>query len=155
MVEVKTPCMAGVKTPCIGVCSTGLGDSVCRGCKRYAHEVIQWNAYKVDERRAILKRIDSHLATVVAERIEVFDGLRLAHELRQRNLAYQPQTPPHALVYLALRSFGARLPNLEVIGCRAKGEWADLPIAQLKERLELTFYELSCAHYQRYFPGCL
>ena len=155
MVGVKTPCTVDVKTPCIGVCSTGLGDSVCRGCKRYAHEVIQWNAYNVDERKAILKRINAHLATVVAERIEVFDGALLATELRLRNLAYQPRTPPHALVYLALRSFGARLPSLEVIGCRAIGEWADLPIAQLKERLELTFYELSCAHYQRYFPGCL
>ncbi|MEC7008614.1 MAG: DUF1289 domain-containing protein, partial [Pseudomonadota bacterium] len=32
-----------IKTPCIGVCSTGIGDSVCRGCKRFSHEVIHWN----------------------------------------------------------------------------------------------------------------
>ncbi|HMW48455.1 MAG TPA: DUF1289 domain-containing protein, partial [Cellvibrionaceae bacterium] len=26
--------MYQVRTPCIGVCSTGIGDVVCRGCKR-------------------------------------------------------------------------------------------------------------------------
>ncbi|MDC1160500.1 DUF1289 domain-containing protein, partial [Luminiphilus sp.] len=27
---------APIRTPCIGVCSTGVGDVVCRGCKRFA-----------------------------------------------------------------------------------------------------------------------
>ncbi|MEO1955257.1 MAG: DUF1289 domain-containing protein, partial [Gammaproteobacteria bacterium] len=34
-----------VKTPCIGVCSTVFGDEVCRGCKRFQNEVIEWNSY--------------------------------------------------------------------------------------------------------------
>ena len=43
-----------VKTPCIGVCSTGIGDAVCRGCKRFSHEVIHWNSYSQDHKRAIV-----------------------------------------------------------------------------------------------------
>ena len=38
--------MASIKTPCLGICSTtSVGDVVCRGCKRYAFEVIDWNGY--------------------------------------------------------------------------------------------------------------
>ncbi|MEM9624509.1 MAG: DUF1289 domain-containing protein, partial [Pseudomonadota bacterium] len=33
------------RTPCVGICSTTYGDLVCRGCKRFAHEIVQWNAY--------------------------------------------------------------------------------------------------------------
>ncbi|WP_226704400.1 DUF1289 domain-containing protein [Microbulbifer elongatus] len=47
-----------VRTPCIGVCSTGIGDNVCRGCKRFAHEVIDWNAYSEEQRRIIAERRD-------------------------------------------------------------------------------------------------
>lgn len=37
--------MKDLRTPCIGICSTtSLGDRVCRGCKRYAAEVIDWNS---------------------------------------------------------------------------------------------------------------
>ncbi|MCF8976542.1 DUF1289 domain-containing protein, partial [Pseudomonas edaphica] len=28
-----------IKTPCVGLCSTVYGDLVCRGCKRFHHEV--------------------------------------------------------------------------------------------------------------------
>ncbi|MCA4075779.1 DUF1289 domain-containing protein, partial [Pseudomonas kurunegalensis] len=31
-----------IKTPCVGLCSTVYGDTVCRGCKRFHHEVINW-----------------------------------------------------------------------------------------------------------------
>ena len=38
-----------IRTPCIGVCSTGIGDAVCRGCKRFTHEVIDWNGYSTEQ----------------------------------------------------------------------------------------------------------
>ena len=45
-------------SPCIGVCSTTYGDLVCRGCNRFAHEVVQWNAYDGDQRAVIWGRLD-------------------------------------------------------------------------------------------------
>ncbi|MCZ6890305.1 MAG: DUF1289 domain-containing protein, partial [Gammaproteobacteria bacterium] len=41
------------RTPCIGICSTTYGDLVCRGCKRYAHEIVDWNRYTEDQRSRI------------------------------------------------------------------------------------------------------
>ena len=53
-----------IRTPCIGVCSTGIGDAVCRGCKRFAHEVIDWNGYSQAQKQAIDARLDRFLACV-------------------------------------------------------------------------------------------
>ena len=46
-----------IKTPCVGLCSTVYGDLVCRGCKRFHHEVVNWNAYSDEEKRAVWRRI--------------------------------------------------------------------------------------------------
>ena len=45
-------------SPCIGVCSTTYGDLVCRGCNRFAHEVVQWNAYDDTQRGEVWRRLD-------------------------------------------------------------------------------------------------
>ena len=47
-----------IKTPCVGLCSTVYGDLVCRGCKRYHHEVIQWNGYNAEEKQAVWLRLE-------------------------------------------------------------------------------------------------
>ncbi len=52
------PRAGGRVSPCIGVCSTTYGDLVCRGCKRFAHEVVQWNGYDHDQRDAIWRRLE-------------------------------------------------------------------------------------------------
>ncbi len=28
------------RTPCVGMCSTTYGDLVCRGCRRFSHEIV-------------------------------------------------------------------------------------------------------------------
>ncbi len=48
-------------TPCAGRCSTVFGDQVCRGCRRFNHEVIQWNTYTAEQRLAVWKRLDDQL----------------------------------------------------------------------------------------------
>ena len=48
-----------VKTPCVGVCSTVFGDEVCRGCKRFQHEVIEWNGYTDFEKEIVWNRLES------------------------------------------------------------------------------------------------
>lgn len=52
-------------TPCVGRCSTVFGDSVCRGCRRFNHEVIQWNTYTPEQRLAVWKRLDAQLDQIL------------------------------------------------------------------------------------------
>lgn len=57
-------------TPCVGICSTTYGDLVCRGCKRYAHEIVQWNGYDEQQQRLVWQRLqkirDEILEQVIA-----------------------------------------------------------------------------------------
>jgi uncharacterized protein len=143
--------MGNIKTPCIGVCSTGIGDNVCRGCKRFAHEVIQWNAYTESERDFILLRINNLLAQVVQHYIVIVDEAKMTQQITQQQLKISVDLDRYCQAYELIRSFGSQLKNLEWIGCRAQGEWRDKSVADLKKILDDSFFKLSCAHYERYF----
>ena len=52
-------------TPCAGRCSTVFGDLVCRGCRRFNHEVIQWNTYTPEQRLVVWKRLDAQLDQIL------------------------------------------------------------------------------------------
>ncbi|MFZ5842789.1 MAG: DUF1289 domain-containing protein [Pseudomonadota bacterium] len=44
-------------SPCIGVCSTVLGDEICRGCGRSFEEVLNWHQFSDEQKRAINRRL--------------------------------------------------------------------------------------------------
>ena len=44
-------------TPCVGICSTTYGDLVCRGCKRFSHEIVAWNVFTDDQRERVWTRL--------------------------------------------------------------------------------------------------
>lgn len=50
---------AADSSPCIGYCSTSLGDAVCRGCGRTAEEVDGWLLLDEEQKRAIWERVDA------------------------------------------------------------------------------------------------
>lgn len=49
--EIPTDC------PCVGHCTTALGDDVCRSCLRTLDEVTRWPEMSEEERRAVNRRI--------------------------------------------------------------------------------------------------
>ena len=79
-----------IKTPCVGLCSTVYGDLVCRGCKRFHHEVIHWNGYNEEEKRAVWLRLEQLLSQVMAGKVEIFDSARLREQLEQRKIRFVP-----------------------------------------------------------------
>ncbi len=52
-------------TPCVGICSTTYGDLVCRGCRRFSHEITGWNGYDDEQRERVWERLESLRATAV------------------------------------------------------------------------------------------
>jgi len=62
-----TPTQADNDSPCIALCSTALGDNVCRGCGRTFIEVAEWNALAVDDKTLIWQSLPARrLAIAVA-----------------------------------------------------------------------------------------
>jgi uncharacterized protein len=141
-----------IKTPCIGVCSTGIGDGVCRGCKRFAHEVIGWNSYTDDERSHIMQRIETLLTQVVQNHIRIVDAVCLQQQLEQQRVRVYPGLNAYCQAYEAIRTFGGQLKTLDLIGCEVLQPWRHLSVADLKKIMDEAFFNLSCAHYERYFP---
>lgn len=54
-------------TPCVGRCSTVFGDNVCRGCRRYDKEVIEWNKYSAEIQDAVWRRLDLQLDKIIVQ----------------------------------------------------------------------------------------
>lgn len=70
-------------TPCVGICSTTYGDLVCRGCRRFAHEITGWNGYDEDQRERVWERLSSLRATAVDATVRP-DSPHLLESFRER-----------------------------------------------------------------------
>jgi predicted Fe-S protein YdhL (DUF1289 family) len=51
------PAEITAESPCVGHCTTALGDDVCRSCLRTFDEITRWVEMSEEERRAVNYRI--------------------------------------------------------------------------------------------------
>lgn len=142
-----------VKTPCIGVCSTGIGDNVCRGCKRYTHEVAGWNGYGESERVSISRRLDALLRQVLEDRLEVFDEPLLRQQLAAHKVRHHAEQSPYAWIFEVIKVGAGQIKSLEGFGARLLPGYAHMPLPQFKKMVDEDFFVLSSVHYDRYFPA--
>lgn len=140
-----------MKTPCIGVCSTGIGDTVCRGCKRFSHEVIAWNGYSQDERRAVLQRIDVLLGQIVARWLIIDDVEKLRSQLQLQQIGFDPARYPASWVVELLKAGASQIDDPAAFGLSRCEQACGKSLRELRDVVEKEFYDLSCAHYERYF----
>lgn len=139
-----------VPTPCIGVCSTGIGDVVCRGCKRYAHEVIGWNGYSDEQKGLIHRRLDQFLSQIVAAKLSVVDVALLERQLRHQQIRYSAHKSPYVWVFELLRAGANQIRDCRDYGFALAPGYRQLGLAALREQIDSEFFVLSEAHYQRY-----
>ena len=139
-----------VKTPCIGVCSTGIGDAVCRGCKRFCHEVIDWNSYTPEQKRVIDARLSGFLSQCVSNKVRITDPGLLQWQLRVQQLNYPEHHDEYCWVFSLLKAGASQIENTADYGFEVDLRFRDLPLLELRELIDREFYILSEAHYQRY-----
>jgi predicted Fe-S protein YdhL (DUF1289 family) len=89
-------------TPCAGRCSTVFGDAVCRGCRRFNHEVIHWNTYSAEQHRAVWQRLDAQLDQILLPLLPHADLVKvqsfiLSKRVRLRDDASKGRKLYHAL----------------------------------------------------------
>jgi predicted Fe-S protein YdhL (DUF1289 family) len=141
----KTP----IKTPCIGRCSTVYGDLVCRGCKRFLHEVVEWNGYDDERKHEIMLRLETLLAHVTRSKLQVLDAARLRQQLEQRQIRFVAEQSPYCWAY-QLIARGARLINrLDAYGLALLPEFRDWSLVDVRDAIDNEFFALSEAHYQQ------
>jgi uncharacterized protein len=139
-----------VKTPCIGVCSTGIGDHVCRGCKRFAHEVIDWNAYSHEQRLIIANRLESFVVQLVQNFMVVTDKKLLLEQIKHQQISFKIEQNAYCWVFDLLRAGASQIGNLDAYGLQLIPKWKNTNLTEIRDAIDRDFYALSCAYYDRY-----
>ncbi|TKD38179.1 DUF1289 domain-containing protein [Azotobacter chroococcum] len=139
-----------IKTPCIGLCSTVYGDLVCRGCKRFHHEVVNWNQYTEEEKCAVWMRLEALLVQVVQAKLEVFDAQRLRRQLEQRQIRFVAEQSAYCWAYQLIVRGARAINQLEAYGIALLPEFRGWELPALRDAIDREFFLLSEAHYERY-----
>ena len=142
---------ATIKTPCVGICSTGIGDDVCRGCKRYAHEVTAWNSYTHAEKSLIENRLVSLLTRIIENKLVITDDSLLKWQLQVQAVNVSRHRNLHCQAYELVKAGPSNIRNLEEFGLRLSPEAAGQTLKQVCDDIDREFYTLSVAHFERYF----
>lgn len=139
-----------VKTPCIGVCSTVFGDEVCRGCKRFQNEVINWNGYQDSQKIAVLSRLESLKTQIMESKISIVNKKLLQNQLDTLDIKYVIDDNPFCWVFDLLRQASQSIDSLQDFGVVLK-DGVENNLFELKKVIESELFSLSEAHFQRYF----
>ena len=140
-----------IKTPCIGVCSTGIGDDVCRGCKRFSHEVIGWNAYSEEEKRIVDNRLREFLSICMQNKFIVTDKQLLTRQIAMQQVPHNLRHDEYGVLYALLKAGASQIKSPEKYGFSVCSRWRGQRLRTLLEIVDHEFLELSTAHYERYF----
>lgn len=140
------------RTPCVGICSTTYGDLVCRGCKRFAHEIVQWNGFDEPQRLAVWERLLALRAGAVGALLAVDDHRRLLDAAGQLGLSGAADLAPENLLYELLQRLQWREQGLtlEQLGVRLlAAEAAEPAPEELLAAIDREYYRRSMAQYER------
>lgn len=93
----------GSLSPCAGKCSTVFGDQVCRGCRRFSAEVIEWNRYSDEQKMMIWQRLDEQLDRIVLPLVPHANHAQVIAFLASRQVRLLDQSSQGRHIYEALR----------------------------------------------------
>ena len=131
-------------TPCVGICSTTYGDLVCRGCKRYAHEIVQWNGYSNEQRDSVWARLLSLRAEAVESAVEIEDRARFDEAVASFRL---PEDARWSVLAYELMSRSVRRDQpLEALGLMAR---EGLSVLALLKTIDAEIFRRSKARYEQ------
>ena len=139
-------------TPCLGICSTTYGDDVCRGCKRFIHEVINWNSYSNDEKEIVNSRLEEFKVTILSHRFKVTDAELLSSKLKEHAINFNDALDPITWRFDLLRASSQDL-DLELFGLELLPDHRTFSLSSIKDEINTELFELSQAHFDRYFTN--
>ena len=139
-------------TPCLGICSTTYGDDVCRGCKRFIHEVINWNSYSNDEKEIVNSRLEEFKVTILSHRFKVTDAELLSSKLKEHAINFNDALDPITWIFDLLRASSRDL-DLELFGLELLPDHRTFSLSSIKDEINTELFELSQAHFDRYFTN--
>jgi predicted Fe-S protein YdhL (DUF1289 family) len=133
-----------IDTPCIGICSSVYGDPICRGCKRSAVEVIDWNRYTPGEKEVIYQRLHGQIENILLRYIDILDESVLQEKITQLNIRLHPRAKREEQAFHLLRLGAKKIKDIRSYGLAIKPEFANLPLMVLFNQIDKEIYLMAC-----------
>ncbi len=128
------------------MCSTTYGDLVCRGCKRFSHEIVGWNDYDPDQQERVRSRLVNLHHESVRACVGVYDQIRWQLTIESMIDAEPTEFAP--LVLAVLKNV-VRKPT--EAGLEPLGLPRDVSSGDVLRSIDREFYIRSTAYYERSF----
>lgn len=107
---------ARIASPCVGLCSTTVGDGVCRGCQRTVSEIGEWMALSDEQRSQRMAQLDALRERVASRFLRVDDPACLEAQLKRHHIRFRPEQPPLSRAVELLRVGRERIRELHRYG---------------------------------------
>jgi predicted Fe-S protein YdhL (DUF1289 family) len=137
------------RTPCVGICSTTYGDDVCRGCKRFIHEVINWNSFNPEEKESVWKRLEKLKTLIMQSKISIINEALMEEKIEELQLKINSDLNSLSKAFEIVKLTSKSFDDLNEFGIKIVNK--DVSLIDLKEEIEKELYDLSMAHFNRYF----
>lgn len=136
-------------TPCVGRCSTVFGDLVCRGCKRFLHEIVDWNGYDEARKAQVWLRLERLLVQVMEDKLAIVDTQLLRHQLERRQIRFVPHLSPYCWAYQLLAHGARHIRRLDAYGLALRPALVEWTLPAVRDAIDVEFFALSEACYRR------
>ena len=123
---------------------------MCRGCKRFSHEVIDWNSYTQEQKRIVDERLSGFLSQCVSNKLRVIDPALLQWQLQVQNIRHAEHHDEYCWVFSLLKAGAGQIANTRDYGFEVDIAYREMPLAELAKQIDTEFLILSQAHYDRY-----
>ena len=140
---------ARTRTPCVGICSTTYGDDVCRGCKRFIHEVINWNSFNPEEKESVWKRLEKLKTLIMQSKISIINEALMEEKIEELQLKINSDLNNLSKAFEIVKLTSKSFDDLNEFGIKIVNK--EVSLTDLKEEIEKELYDLSVAHFNRYF----
>ena len=138
-------------TPCIGICSTTFGDDVCKGCKRFSHEITNWGKFSTDERAVVNSRLEQFKTTILEEKFSISDSELFESKMNEFSINFNSSLEPITWIFDLLRASSNKDLNVNDFGVEILPAFSDLSLIELRDLINLEMLQLSEAHYYKFF----
>ena len=138
-------------TPCIGICSTTFGDDVCKGCKRFSHEITSWGKFSNEERAFVNRRLEQFKSTLLEEKFTIIDDSLFESKMNEFSINYNGSLEPITWIFDLLRASVSKDLNLDDFGIEIKPEFSNLSLIEIRKLINDEMLQLSEAHYSKFF----
>ncbi len=138
-------------TPCIGICSTTFGDDVCKGCKRFSHEITNWGKFSTDERAVVNSRLEQFKRTILEEKFTISDSNLFESKMNEFSINFNSSLEPITWIFDLLRASSNKDLNVNDFGVEILPAFSNLSLVELRDLINQEMLQLSEAHYYKFF----